>query len=453
MLVKCKTSGKHSDDLAEAFTIIRRYGMKLNPKKCTFSVASEKFLGFIVSFGGIEANPDKIKALVEIPSPRKHKDVQSLTGRIAALSRFVSKATDKCIPFFNVLRGSQCFEWSVECEEAFQKLKEQLAQAPILAKPMDGEPLYLYLAVTEHAISAALVREDGKTQLSVYYVSKRLLGAESRYLKPESSGRLLTWDMEFIQFDIAYIPRVSIKEQALAEFIVECSRITEGDDPPAPATPVWKVFVDKASNENGAGAGIILVSLQGHQLQDALRFHFKALNNEAEHEAMLAGLRLAREVGAANLEIYSNSQLVIRQVLREYQTKGEKMAAYVTQMREMLQTFKRHSIHQIPREKNVFADTLEKLATDAEMDLSGMVSINHLPIPSIRTSTINTIDHSTSWMGPIIHYLTTGGLPADRAVARKLQYQVHRYVMIDEKLYRRGLYMPYLRLLEPEQHD
>ena len=179
MLVNSKTSGKHSDDLAEAFAVIRKYKMKRNPKKCTFGVASEKFLGFIVSFWGIEANLDKIKALIDIPSPRKHKDVQSLTGRITALSRFVSKATDKCIPFFNVLRGSQRFEWSVEYEEAFHKLKEHLAQAPILAKPVAGEPLYLYLAVTEHAISAALVREEERKQLPVYYVSKRLLDAES----------------------------------------------------------------------------------------------------------------------------------------------------------------------------------------------------------------------------------------------------------------------------------
>ena len=155
--------------------------MKLNPKKCTFGVASGKFLGFIVSYRGIQANPNKIKALIDMPSPRKQKDVQSLTGRIVALSRFVLKATKKCIPFFNFLLGSQRFEWSAECEEAFHKLKEHLAQAPILAKPVEGEPLYLYLAVTEHAISAALVREEERTQLPVYYVSKRLLDAESRY--------------------------------------------------------------------------------------------------------------------------------------------------------------------------------------------------------------------------------------------------------------------------------
>ena len=136
--------------------------------------------------------------------------------------------------------------------------------------------------------------------------------------------------MELSQFDIAYIPRISIKGQTLVDFIVECSGITEGDDPMDPAALVWKVFVDGALNENEAGAGIILVSSQGHQLQNSLRFQFKASNNEVEHEAMLAGLCLARKVGSTNLKIYSDSQLVVRQISGEYQKKGENMAAYVT---------------------------------------------------------------------------------------------------------------------------
>ena len=93
--------------------------MKLNPQKCSFGVSSGKFLGFIVNARGIEANPDKIKALIDMPSPRKHKDVQSLTWRMAALSRFISKSTDKCMPFFNLLRGNKKFEWTEECEATF----------------------------------------------------------------------------------------------------------------------------------------------------------------------------------------------------------------------------------------------------------------------------------------------------------------------------------------------
>ena len=123
MLVKSLLATNHVRDLREMFTILRRYKMKLNPNKCVFGVESGKFLGYIVSRRGIEANPEKIKALLEMKSPRRVKEVQSLTGRIAALTRFVSKATDKCQPFFKALKKTDGFEWTIECEEAFQEMK------------------------------------------------------------------------------------------------------------------------------------------------------------------------------------------------------------------------------------------------------------------------------------------------------------------------------------------
>ena len=155
--------------------------MKLNPIKCTFGVSSGKFLGFMVNSRGIEANPDKIKALIEMSPPKNKKEVQCLTGRVAALNRFISRSTDKCLPFFNILKGSKKFTWDEECEEAFIKLKEHLGKPPLLAKPEKGEKLYLYLVVSEHAISAALVRGEKKQQQPVYYISKRLVDAENQY--------------------------------------------------------------------------------------------------------------------------------------------------------------------------------------------------------------------------------------------------------------------------------
>ena len=91
--------------------------MKLNPSKCAFGVASGKFLGFMVSHRGIEANPEKIKEILDMQPPQSIKEVQSLTGRVAALNRFVSKATDKCLPFFKVLK--KALEWTDECQRAF----------------------------------------------------------------------------------------------------------------------------------------------------------------------------------------------------------------------------------------------------------------------------------------------------------------------------------------------
>ena len=112
--------------------------MKLNPHKCTFGVASGKFLGFIVNTRGIEVNPKKSRSLLEIPSPRSRKEVQSLTGKVAALNHFISKSTDKCLPFYNLLRGNKKFEWTEECEQALLDLKTHLAKPSVLSKPMTG---------------------------------------------------------------------------------------------------------------------------------------------------------------------------------------------------------------------------------------------------------------------------------------------------------------------------
>ena len=107
MLVKSKKAGGHVKDLEECFNILRQYEMKLNPQKCSFGVGSGKFLGYIVNMRGIEANPEKIRALLDMKSPTKIKEVQSLTGKVAALSRFISNSTNKCVPFFNLLRGNK----------------------------------------------------------------------------------------------------------------------------------------------------------------------------------------------------------------------------------------------------------------------------------------------------------------------------------------------------------
>jgi len=133
MLVKSRKAISHLADLEETFNTLRRYQMKLNPAKCAFGVSSGKFLGFMVSIRGIEANSEKIWAMLEMQAPCTTKQLQQLTGRIAALNRFISRSTDKCLPFFKILRKT--FAWSNECEEAFGQLKEYLASPPLLSSP------------------------------------------------------------------------------------------------------------------------------------------------------------------------------------------------------------------------------------------------------------------------------------------------------------------------------
>ena len=107
---------------------------------------------------------------MELEPPKTVKAVQSLNGKVAALNRFVSKATDKCLPFFRVLKKS--FEWTDECQRAFEDLKRYLSSPPLLSLSVPGEELYLYIAVSQAAVSATLVREDGHSQRPVYFVSR-----------------------------------------------------------------------------------------------------------------------------------------------------------------------------------------------------------------------------------------------------------------------------------------
>ena len=140
MLVKSTTTELHIAHLSEAFQILRKYNMKLNPAKCSFGVLAEKFLGFIVNNRGIKANPDKIKVVLDMPSPSGIKEVQRLTGRIAALSRFVLRASDKCQLFFQVLK--KAFQWDTKCEEAISTLKTYLSSPPPPPPPPhSGKPL------------------------------------------------------------------------------------------------------------------------------------------------------------------------------------------------------------------------------------------------------------------------------------------------------------------------
>ena len=158
MLVKGRREDDHLDDLKETFGTFRSYNMKLNPGKCAFRMATAKFLGFMVSQRGIEVNSDKIQAIMEMTPPRNVKEAQSLNDKVAALNRFMSRATNKCLPFFRTLKKS--FKWTAECQQAFEDLKTYLSSPSLLSPSKLGEEMFLYLAVSLAVVSAAFVREE-----------------------------------------------------------------------------------------------------------------------------------------------------------------------------------------------------------------------------------------------------------------------------------------------------
>jgi len=162
MLVKSLIAKHHLTDLEECFQTLRKFQVKLNPLKCAFGVSEGKFLDYIVYHWGIEVKLVKVQTILDMSTPRNIKEVQSLTGRMTALGRFLTRLAEKGLPFYKVLSKLKNFVWDEQCQEAFRKLKEYLALPPVLTKPQQGEPLYLYLAIAEEAVSSVLIREEYK---------------------------------------------------------------------------------------------------------------------------------------------------------------------------------------------------------------------------------------------------------------------------------------------------
>ena len=161
MLVKSKQRPDHAAHLQQAFDILREYGMELNPLKCAFGVSVGRFLGFMVTQRGIKANPVQLKAILHSSALSSKKGIQQLTGRLAALGRFISRFTDRLKPFFITLRGVNRAKWNEECDKTFVAIKQYLKEPPILVSPEAGDTLYLYLAASDIAVSAALFKECG----------------------------------------------------------------------------------------------------------------------------------------------------------------------------------------------------------------------------------------------------------------------------------------------------
>ena len=144
MLVKSLQEDDHLGNLQETFDTLQTCNMKLNPSKCAFEVTTGKFLGFMVSHRGIKVNPEKVWAILELTPLKTVNEVQNLNGKIAALNRFISKAMDKCLPFFRSLKKS--FEWTDECQQAFENLKVYLSSPSLLSPSRPGEKLYLVVS-------------------------------------------------------------------------------------------------------------------------------------------------------------------------------------------------------------------------------------------------------------------------------------------------------------------
>ncbi|XP_074354564.1 uncharacterized protein LOC141693377 [Apium graveolens] len=369
----------------------------------------------------------------------------------------------------------------------------------MLSNPEEGETLVLYLAVSDFTVSAVLVREEDGIQLPVYYVCKRLADAETRYTsleklayalilasrklrpyfqvhrvevrisyplrqvmhKPESSGRMLKWTVELGQFEVDYKPRTAIKGQALTDFVLEfpphqevepgalvvIPSIEEAGLESQNSFPWWSLFMDGASNGDGAGAGIELISPEAYKIRRATHLAFHATNNDAEYKALINGLKLAVEMKVENLNVFSDSMIVVYQINGGYQAKGPRTELYLKCAQRIITRFNEVRLELIPCGRNEGADELAKLASRREATLLRVVPLDIQRQPSVPENEVGSLNDNLSptWRTPILAYIKEGSLQDEKNEARRIRYKAARYVIYDGVLYGRGFSVPLLK--------
>jgi hypothetical protein len=351
IIVKSTKQENHIADLQETFANFRQAGLKLNPEKCVFRVKKGKFLGCLVSTKGIEANPNKIEAILRMEPPNTKKGAQWLAGRLASLNRFISGSAERNLPFFEILKSTEVFQWGPAQQRAFEELKQHLIDLTTLTPPLRGAPLLLYVVTSHSAVSAALVQEkqDGqvKKQAPIYFVSEVLSLSKKNYTElekvlyavlmasrklghyfqayhiivpssqplndimrnREATGRIEKWAAELNEFSIDYVHRSSIQYQALADFIADWMPEAQEEEVTKDAE-AWTIFYDGSWGTFGAGAVAVLVAPSKVRTCYAARLDFSCTNNIDEYEALLLGLRKLKAMGIRRAILKTGSQVI-----------------------------------------------------------------------------------------------------------------------------------------------
>ncbi|GJY40112.1 reverse transcriptase domain-containing protein [Tanacetum coccineum] len=399
LVIKSRTEEEVIRDITETFKTLRQINMKLNPKKCTFGMQEGMFLGY------------KQKKHIKRGLDRGRKREGSQNTSIIFVKPHSTRPGSQLYPLMK------------------SGVKPLLMQAKV--EKILFSQAHTVIVITNQPM-------------------KQLLSSS------EISGRMLKWKFELEGYDIQYRPRTAIKGQILADFIVERPEEESPDKlmaEPEVLLESWTLFTDGSSFVDGSGADLILTNLEGAEFTYVIRFRFDATNNEAEYEALIAGLRIAEKMGIKNLQANVDSKLVANQVNGSYIAKESGMVQYLNKVKTLAKSFKEFSIKQIPRSENKKADALSKIASTSFAHLNKQVLVEELKEKSIDEKEILDIveEEGNTWMTPICEYLTKEILPEDKKKARAVRRKAARYAMINGTLYKKSFLGPWLRCVGPLQ--
>ncbi|XP_031405692.1 uncharacterized protein LOC116214426 [Punica granatum] len=507
MIAKSKEGEDHLVNLRRLFERLKKYKLRLNPAKCTFGAKSGKLLGFVVSERGIEVDPDKVKAIRELPPPSTVREVRSFLGRLNYIARFIANLSDKCQPLFRLLRKNAAIEWDDDCQKAFDDIKTYLVQSPVLVPPTPGRPLILYLTVRRQSLGCMLGQEDESTRAehAIYYLSKKFTEGESNYPeiekmccalmwvmqrlrqytlyhtirllskadplkyllgRPSSMRNIAKWHCQLTEYDIEYVPRTSVKGQAiadhLAEFPIEDDTPINSDFPDEGILRVdeeedgtaWKMYFDGAVNSTGSGIGAVLISPDGRYYPIAAKVNFLCTNNVAEYETCILGLQAAIDFKVKELEVFGDSMLTIFQTLGQWKTKDAKLVPYHEYLEELAENFEKISFTYTPRIKNQFADALATLASMVSITKENLIEPLEIEIAKgpAYCDTIEATDEQP-WYEDIKDFLQTGQYLtfANRRDRKTLRRLTAHYFLSGETLYRRSFDATLLRCVDENE--
>ncbi|XP_071734231.1 uncharacterized protein [Rutidosis leptorrhynchoides] len=215
-------------------------------------------------------------------------------------------------------------------------------------------------------------------------------------------------------------------------------------------TEEWKLFTDGASSSDGSGAGLMLINPEGQEFIYALRFEFSITYNEAEYEALLAGLRIAKEMKIEHLQAFVDSQLIANHVLSVFKARQPTIQLYLSKVRELVESFRGFTIEHVQRCQNKKADALSKLASITFAYLAKEVLLEVLEKRSIKAQEVHDliVEEENTWMKPLKEYLELGILPEDKKEVRKVRIKAPSYKTMNGGLYRKSFLTPWLRCVD-----
>ncbi|RVW66345.1 Retrovirus-related Pol polyprotein from transposon 297 [Vitis vinifera] len=319
-------------------------------------------LAALESERGIEVDPDKIRAILDMPAPRTEREVRGFLGRLQYISRFIARLTDICEPIFRLLRKSQPTVWDDQCQRAFERIREYLLSPPVLAPPTPGRPLLLYLSVSDVALGCMLAQlDDSGKDRAIYYLSKRMLDYETRYVMIERYCLALVWATRRLrhymtEYSVHLISQVHQREhcsRSLASLPVSDARAIDDDFPDEDVAAV--------------------TSLSGGAFRLAFSDRHPATNNIVEYEACILGLETALELGIRQMEVFGDSNLVLRQIQGEWKTRDVKLKPYHAYLELLVGRFDDLRYTHLPRAQNQFADALATLASMIDIPVDATV--------------------------------------------------------------------------------